>query len=172
MAVAAQSALPGEMLYPLKRAIEDAQTGVASGGDAQALSLLDSATSRLSEVSELGREGELTDDAGAVSTTFTDFGTQADRAADLVLADYAETGDRDLVRAAARLHRRQHGHPAEPRAARAGVRPRRAAYAAVEVVSEHRRPGPRRPARAAAAPASTRSRRCCSPRPPPTARSS
>jgi hypothetical protein len=98
MAVAAQSALPGEMLYPLKRAMEDAQTGVASGSDAQALSLLDSATSRLGEVRELGREGELTDEAGAVSSTFTDFGTQANRAADLVLADYAETGDRDLVR--------------------------------------------------------------------------
>ena len=98
MAVAAQSALPGEMLYPLKRVIEDAQTDVAQGGDAQALSLLDSATSRLSEVSELGRRGELTDDEGAVSTTFTDFGTQADRAADLVLDDYAETGNRDLVR--------------------------------------------------------------------------
>lgn len=98
MAVAAQSALPGEMLYPLKRVIEDTRTGVASQGDAQALSLLDSATSRLGELRELGREGELTDHTGAVTTTFTDFGSQANRAADLVLADYAETGDRTLVR--------------------------------------------------------------------------
>ena len=98
MAVAAQGALPGEMLYPLKRAIENAETGVASGPDAKARTLLDSATTRLSELQALGREGELTDEGGAVSTNFTDFGTQADRAADFVLVDYAETGDRDLVR--------------------------------------------------------------------------
>ena len=98
MAVAAQSALPGEMLYPLKRAIEDAETTAASGRDAKALTLLDSATSRLSELQALGREGELTDEGGAVSTNFTDFGTQANQAADYILDDYAETGDRDLIR--------------------------------------------------------------------------
>ncbi len=98
MAVAAQSALPGEMLYPLKRAIEDAETGVASTPDAKALTLLDSATSRLSEVQELGREGDLGAEGSAVSTNFVDFGTQATQAADYILDDYAETGDRDLIR--------------------------------------------------------------------------
>ena len=98
MAVAAQTALPGEVLYPLKRAIENAETGVASGRDAKALTLLDSATSRLSELEALGREGDLTDESRAVSTNFADFATQATQAADFILADYAETGDRDLVR--------------------------------------------------------------------------
>ncbi|WP_432476372.1 DUF5667 domain-containing protein [Nocardioides sp. GXQ0305] len=98
MAVAAQSALPGEMLYPLKRAIEDAETGVASSPDAQGRTLLDSATSRLSEVEELGREGDLADQEVAVSSNFVDFGTHADQAAGIILDEYAETGDRDLVR--------------------------------------------------------------------------
>ena len=127
MAVAAQSALPGEMLYPLKRVIEDAQTGVAQGGDAQALSLLDSATSRLSEVSELGREGRAHRRRG--------------RRLDHLhrLRDPGRPGGRPRARRlrrdrrprpgppAARLHRRQHGHPAEPGVQRARVRPRRAA---------------------------------------------
>jgi len=98
MAVAAQTALPGEMLYPLKRAIEDAETGVASSPDAKALTLLDSATNRLSEVEALGRQGDLEDQETAVATTFVDFGTQANQATDYILDDYAETGDRRLIR--------------------------------------------------------------------------
>lgn len=98
MAVAAQSALPGEMLYPLKRAIEDAQVGVASGRDAQGLTLLDSAATRLSEVQALGREGRLHDDERVVATSLVDFATQADQASDIILTEFEETGDRDLVR--------------------------------------------------------------------------
>jgi hypothetical protein len=98
MAVAAQSALPGEMLYPLKRAIENAETGVASSPDAKARTLLDSATSRLHEVQALGREGDLGAEGQVVSTSFTDFGSQANEATDYILDDYAETGDRDLIR--------------------------------------------------------------------------
>ena len=98
MAVAAQSALPGEMLYPLKRAIESAQTGVVSERDMKALSLLDNAASRLAEIQAMGREGQLVESDDAVAETFVDFGEQAMQAADLVLADYTETGGEDLVR--------------------------------------------------------------------------
>lgn len=98
MAVAAQSALPGEMLYPLKRAIEDGRVSLTSAPEAKALSLLDSASSRLDEVAELSREGELSDEGGMVSANIDDFGRQASEAADLLLAEYAESGEADLVR--------------------------------------------------------------------------
>lgn len=98
MAVAAQSALPGEMLYPLKRAIEDAGTDVASGRDTAGLTLLDNASSRLAEVAALGREGELAGESSAVASNLVDFGDQATRATGLLLDEHAETGDRELIR--------------------------------------------------------------------------
>ena len=98
MALAAQSALPGEMLYPLKRAIEDARVGVTPDRDAKALSLLDSASSRLEEVEELGRRGDLSRDSATVSAGLVDFGSTATEAADLLLAEYADTGEEGLIR--------------------------------------------------------------------------
>ncbi len=98
MAVAAQGALPGEMLYPLKRAIEVAEADAATTPSAQAHTLLDSATRRLTEVEALGREGELSNDDLVVSSSFVDFAEQAREGSDVILDDYASSGDRALVR--------------------------------------------------------------------------
>ena len=89
MAVASQSALPGDPLYPLKRAIENAQTGVQVDEDAKGKTLLDNAAGRLEEVEQLSRES---DDSEAISETLQTFTDQADEASELLLSDYAKNG--------------------------------------------------------------------------------
>lgn len=91
MAVAAQSALPGDVLYPLKRALENAQTGVRVDDASKGASLLANARGRLAEVDELTRS-EQGQDIVAIEETLADFAAQATEASDLLLADYAETG--------------------------------------------------------------------------------
>jgi hypothetical protein len=94
MAVAAQSALPGDPLYPLKRAIENAQTGVQVNEDAKGKTLLENASGRLEEVDRLSRES---DDAETVAETLQAFTDQASEASDLLLSDYADRGQKDSV---------------------------------------------------------------------------
>ncbi len=89
MAVAAQSALPGDTLYPLKRAIENAQAGVQRDADDRGTTLLGNATGRLDEVDALSRSG---DDPQTISVTLQDFVLQATEASELLLDDYASTG--------------------------------------------------------------------------------
>ncbi len=90
MAVAAQSALPGDTLYPLKRAIENAEAGVQRGDDGRGSILLGNATGRLDEVGALSRDGD--DNARAIAATLDDFVAQASEASDLLLRDYSSTG--------------------------------------------------------------------------------
>ncbi|MEQ4498882.1 DUF5667 domain-containing protein [Nocardioides kribbensis] len=91
MAVAAQSALPGDVLYPLKRAIENAHTGVSVGDDDKGATLLANASGRLAEVDQLSRSGEV-EDAAVITRTLDDFAVQAAEAGDLLIGDYAATG--------------------------------------------------------------------------------
>ncbi|WP_159081646.1 DUF5667 domain-containing protein [Nocardioides sediminis] len=97
MAVAAQTALPGDSLYPVKRAIEDARTGLSPTDADRGEQLLDMASGRLAEVDELTRDDSPTRDA-AVADTLTTFEQQATEAADLLLDAYGESGDEQLVR--------------------------------------------------------------------------
>ena len=48
-----RGALPGEMLYSIKRASESAEIGLTSGQEAKGLKHLDFASTRLEEVSDL-----------------------------------------------------------------------------------------------------------------------
>lgn len=91
MAVAAQSALPGDTLYPLKRALENASTTIHVDQDERAASLLDHAAGRLAEVAALtrGTDGE---SSAAVSETLHTFTDQASAASDLVVASFEEDG--------------------------------------------------------------------------------
>ncbi|WP_205472075.1 DUF5667 domain-containing protein [Nocardioides sp. SYSU D00038] len=89
MAVAAQGALPGDTLYPLKRAIENVQTNVRSDDGDKGAALLANARGRLEEVRELSRDGA---DAGVVADTLDDFSDQATAASDLLLTEYERTG--------------------------------------------------------------------------------
>jgi hypothetical protein len=94
MSVAAQDAIPGDPLYPLKRAIENAATGVQPDEDAKAKVLLANASGRLDEVDQLSRES---DDAEVISATLQTFSDQASEASELLLSDYAENGQEDSV---------------------------------------------------------------------------
>jgi hypothetical protein len=93
MSVAAQSALPGDTLYPLKRGIENAQTGFSIGDAGKGTTLLANASTRLDEISRLARDGGGDDHPAAVADTLDDFTEQATEAADLLLAAYADKGD-------------------------------------------------------------------------------
>lgn len=91
MAVASQGALPGETLYPVKRAIEGIRTDVTLDDAAKARTLLAHASDRLAEATELAQQdGRGTD---SVPATLDDFNAQANEGASLLLDQYDETGD-------------------------------------------------------------------------------
>ncbi|MBZ5739277.1 DUF5667 domain-containing protein [Nocardioides mangrovi] len=96
VAVASQSALPGESLYPIKRAIESAQTTVSLDEGAKGSAMLGNASSRLDEARQLS---ERQDDEGRVAESLTAFADQATAAADLLLADYEDHGRDSSIRA-------------------------------------------------------------------------
>jgi len=85
MAVAAQSALPGDALYPIKRAIENAHAGVSLGDQQKGSTLLGNARARLREATELAREEPGRQDTEAIRDTLDDFGAQAGEASGLLL---------------------------------------------------------------------------------------
>jgi Domain of unknown function (DUF5667) len=94
MAAAAQNALPGEALYPIKRGLEKAEAGLATSQTARAQDLLDAADSRLVEVQGLF---DASDDLSRVSPTIDDFTTQALEASALLLDEFEETRDPAII---------------------------------------------------------------------------
>lgn len=91
MAMAAQTALPGDTLYPLKRALENAHAGVQVDEGDKGSTLLANAAGRLDEVDELSR-AQGSEDATAIAQTLQAFTDQATAASDLLLASYADNG--------------------------------------------------------------------------------
>lgn len=89
MAMAAQDALPGDVLYPVKRAIENAQTNLQRDGASKADTLIAHAEARLDEVQELAASDG---DADQIASTLQDFTDQAKQASEFALDDYAATG--------------------------------------------------------------------------------
>lgn len=96
MAVAAQTALPGDALYPVKRALEEARTGVSVGDAAKGTTLLASASGRLDELAELARLGT-PESAAAVPGTLETFTEQAQAASELMVEDYEKTGQAESI---------------------------------------------------------------------------
>lgn len=94
MAVAAQSSLPGDTLYPIKRAIENAQTNLKSDAGSRADSVLSHAEARLQEVEKLTARGA---DGDLLAETLQDFVDQSKQASDLALDSYTATGDSDDI---------------------------------------------------------------------------
>lgn len=91
MAAAAQGALPGEALYPIKRGIEQAEAGLSVSTAGRGQDLLRQADGRLAEV-----EGLLAGSPTAapqVPGTIQDFIAQAQEGAELMLASFEETSD-------------------------------------------------------------------------------
>ena len=96
VAVAAQTALPGQSLYPVKRAIENTQTGLARDDTARGQALLANARGRLDEVRDLAASGG----PGSISSmesTLSLFTEQASEASDAMLAAYDESGDTAVI---------------------------------------------------------------------------
>lgn len=96
VAMAAQSALPGDLLYPVKRAIENVEASLAPDEGDKGTTLLASASGRLDEVRTLSREGDV-EDGAAIAETLTSFTEQSTEASELLLADYADTGSESSV---------------------------------------------------------------------------
>lgn len=96
MAVASQTAVPGDALYPVKIAIEDAHTGISMSDRAKGTTLLENASGRLDEVAELSSSDSARSGA-AVPDTLRAFAEQTSEAGDLLLADYDANGNESSV---------------------------------------------------------------------------
>jgi hypothetical protein len=96
VAAAAQQALPGEALYPLKRGIENVEVRLATSPSGRGQDLLDQATGRLDEARRLLDDGSVTSGA-QVPGTLDAFVEQAGSGADLMLGSYRDDGDSDAV---------------------------------------------------------------------------
>jgi hypothetical protein len=92
MATAAQSALPGEALYPIKRGIEKAEVGLSTSSAGRGRDLLQQASGRLGEAQGLIDAGSPTG-TPQVPHTLQSFISQAQQGSDLMMGSYAE--DRD-----------------------------------------------------------------------------
>jgi hypothetical protein len=94
MAAAAQNALPGEALYPIKRGLEKAQAGLATNQTDRGQDLLAQADSRLVEVQGLvDSSANLTQ----VPATIDDFTQQATEASALLLDSYEAEQDPAII---------------------------------------------------------------------------
>ena len=92
-ALASTSALPGDLLYPVKRGIEDVR-GAVGGDAARAATELDFARERLDEAEQLVLRGQR-GDVGAAEAALGDFGASAVNGTATLLAEYADDGDAD-----------------------------------------------------------------------------
>lgn len=92
VAMAAQSALPGESLYPIKRILESAQTSLSSDDAARASRIMDLAGDRLTETQALADSGSASSRA-QIPHSLEDFVAQATQAADTLLGEYSDSGD-------------------------------------------------------------------------------
>jgi hypothetical protein len=94
-AAVSQQALPGDLLYPVKRSIEDVQFHLARGDSGKGSELLEQAATRLDEVEALTAE-DPTPDAERITElnqALSDFSSQTTDGGRRLIAAYA--GDRD-----------------------------------------------------------------------------
>ena len=97
VANAAQTALPGDALYPVKRAIEHVQTGLAPTSRARGHHLLDMSGTRLAEADTLLRAGDERPATAEVEASLADFVAQAKDGTDLMLEEYRTSGNPDTI---------------------------------------------------------------------------
>lgn len=88
-ATASRNSLPGDTLYPLKRALEHADVALSGSPNARGRDLLDQATHRLDESRALLRDGDGTNMA-LVPATLRAFTDESREGADLLLASYRD----------------------------------------------------------------------------------
>jgi Domain of unknown function (DUF5667) len=93
LAAAAQDALPGEALYPIKRGIERVQADVGTSQAGKGRELLEQADNRLVEVQGLLEAGDEVHVAGTIER----FTSQADEGAQLLLESFEESQDPAVI---------------------------------------------------------------------------
>lgn len=94
VAAASEHALPGDMLYPIKRTLESAQVTLAQGAAAEGRALLDRASTRLDEAAALSTDtfaDEL--DLVGIDAALDDFAVDASSGGERLLDSYAAGGD-------------------------------------------------------------------------------
>lgn len=94
MAAAAQQALPGEALYPIKRGLEAARADLTSDDAAKGRTLLEQADGRLVEVRTLLDESATDPAVGSALATYRD---QAEAGSGLLIDSYATSGEESDV---------------------------------------------------------------------------
>lgn len=92
VAMAAQSALPGESLYPIKRILESAQTSLSADDAARADRIMELAHDRLGETQALA-DSDSPESRAQIPNSLEDFVAQATQAADALLGEYSDSGD-------------------------------------------------------------------------------
>jgi Domain of unknown function (DUF5667) len=99
VAAASQSALPGDVLYPVKRGIEDVGVSVASVPAARGHEYIDSASTRLSEVQALAiTRADDPSTAALIAATLADFDGEAKNGSrDLIAAYHQDSSDVYIV---------------------------------------------------------------------------
>lgn len=95
-AAASQTALPGDSLYPVKRAVENVSAGFTVSTQARGFRILEDAGTRLREAKTLVADAPLTDSERVVSTLET-FSGQAARGSDLLISDFEQSQDNDSL---------------------------------------------------------------------------
>jgi hypothetical protein len=95
MAAAAQSSLPGEALYPIKRGIERAEVGLSMSEAGKGKDLLNHASARLAEV-----EGLIASDSvneSRVPETLAEFSASATKGSSLLFQAFQDAGEPDTI---------------------------------------------------------------------------
>jgi hypothetical protein len=94
VAVASQSALPGDHLYSVKRGLESAHAQLTFDRAARGRVLLDSAGTRLDEAQQLSRQQA---DPARIDQALQAFTQEAVDGSDLLVSDYQATGNRSSI---------------------------------------------------------------------------
>jgi hypothetical protein len=96
MAAAAQQALPGDALYPIKRGLEQAQAGLATSDEAKGRDLLSQADTRLAEIQQMV---DGSSSPSQLPPTINAFTTQAQQGSKLLMQSYAQNQDQQSIEA-------------------------------------------------------------------------
>jgi hypothetical protein len=99
VAAASEQALPGDMLYPVKRTLESAQVSLAQGPGGEGHALLERASTRLYEADSLGSEEDLSETRlDAVESALGDFAGDASHGGSKLLDAYSTSGQPQDIR--------------------------------------------------------------------------
>jgi hypothetical protein len=85
------SAVPGEMLYPVKRSVESVQLALHQGDGSRGSYQLAQASERLAEARELSDDQSPRSDA-LIASTLDDFSSQAESGSSALFADFGDNG--------------------------------------------------------------------------------